>query len=394
MAEGPTTGLDEVFSDGPGVLPKRRGRPPELKKTQEMLAVCRETLARQQEEIENLKDEQTKREQEVTELRRRSSSTTGVKESELLRSLDDQCFQQREELRRLRQQYDALSNQPRIETRFPKISVSKFSGTEDLDDYLVQFEAVSQLQKWSDAEKHVLLLSKLEGSALSAVNTAKTKTYTEMVVCLKENFSPEQRELSLQKLQSRQQKKGENFSILAADIQRLAMKAYPTVDDRTRDVIATDHFVNSVQNSVIRQKLREKHPVNLSSAIREARQILADQETETMLVRRSERVHTIEDSEIEKLREQVCQLQMNLNEMKPKTSDSSHGDETKKNHSPLDDKQTRVRRKGPPTCFHCKYKGHVKKWCPFLMGNKDESAPIQPTTEPSTLKKTQENFRG
>ena len=69
MAEGPTTGLDEVFSDGPGVLPKRRGRPPELKKTQEMLAVCRETLARQQEEIENLKDEQTKREQEVTELR-------------------------------------------------------------------------------------------------------------------------------------------------------------------------------------------------------------------------------------------------------------------------------------------------------------------------------------
>ena len=395
MAEGPAENFDDVFADEQSTIPKvsTKGRPIGPKKTQMMLAGFRDNLARQQEEIDRLRDEQLRREQDVATLRRRSSSIS--KESELLQSLSEQCRLQREELGRLRQQYEGLSHErqePRTETRgLAKISVSKFSGTEDLDDYLVQFEAVAQLQRWSTMEKSVILLSKLEGPALSAVNTCKTKTYSDMVSCLKENFSPEQRELSLQKLQSRQQKKGENFSILAADILRLVVKAYPSVDENTKDVIATDHFVNSISNGIVRQKLREKHPNSLSIAIKEARQILADQETESMLVRRSDRAHTIDDSEIERLREQVCQLQSNLNELKPKTNKTQNSEEGKKTQ--LDERQTRFRRKGPPTCYHCQHKGHIKRWCPFLQ---NESNPAQPSTvsNPSSKTKLQENLKG
>ena len=393
MAEGGAEVPEDVFS--PGVLTKKKGRPPaELKRAQEMIMALKEKITHQQGEIDRFRDEKTQQDQDAVKPKRRSSSKTGI-DVEILHSMSDQ-------LNQLQRQYESLRKEPRSETRsFPKISVSKFSGAEDLDDYLVQFEAVALLQKWSETEKNVILLSKLEGSALSAVNTAKTKSYSDMVICLKENFSPEQRELSLQKLQSRVQKKGENFSILAADIQRLALKAYPSVDDHTRDVIATDHFVNSILSSTIRQELRKKHPTSLSTAIKEARQILADQETESMLTRRSERAHVVEDSEMERLKEQICQLQSSLDELKPKPHKTQTANVPRK--SPLDEKQTRIRRSGPPVCFHCQYTGHIKKWCPFLMKGKEEAVPIQmnsskkpfvPSSQMTRPQKSQENSQG
>ena len=304
------------------------------------------------------------------------------------------CRMQEEALDDMRHRLDS-SRQPDTRDRgfFPKVSVSKFTGTEDLDDYLIQFEAVSTLQRWTEDEKAVILLSKLEKSALSAVNTSKSRSYTDMVICLKENFSPEQRELSLQKLQVRKQKKEESFSVMAADIQRLALKAYPSVDSSTRDTIATDHFVNAITNINVRQKLREKHPKDLSTAIREARQILADQETETMLTKRSgDRAHMIEesDTEVDRLRQQVCLLQKTVEDRsEKKTKEASDGKgETK---------QTKARRRVlPPTCYHCGYVGHVQRWCPQLMPSKTEPVPIRngkPVIGISSDKK-QENSSG
>ena len=78
---------------------------------------------------------------------------------------------------------------------------------------------------------------------------------------------------------------------MAADIQKLTIKSYPDVRQTVRDQIATDFFVNAISSSTVRQKVREKHPKELTSAIKEARQISADQETESMLMKRSERAH-------------------------------------------------------------------------------------------------------
>ena len=114
-------------------------------------------------------------------------------ESPLVHELKQRCRMQEEALDDMRHRLDS-SRQPDTRDRgfFPKVSISKFTGTEDLDDYLIQFEAVSTLQKWTEDEKAVILLSKLEKSALSAVNTSKSRSYTDMVICLKENFLPEQ----------------------------------------------------------------------------------------------------------------------------------------------------------------------------------------------------------
>ena len=275
---------------------KKRGRPPAKKPASvgletEMFREMRHFINKQQEEMQQLRFAQDMRDY------RGPTQPIHTEEDPLVTELKQQCMAKQHELERLRHSLDVPHHhsEPRERDRYyPKISVSKFTGAEDLDDYLVQFEAVSSLQKWTPEEKAVILLSKLESSALSAVNTCKSKNYEDMVTCLKENFSPEQRELSLQKLQIRKQKKDESFSILAADIQRLALKAYPSVDTVTRDTIATDHFVNAISNTGVRQKLREKHPKDLSNAIKQAHQLLADQETESMLTqRRGDKAHVV-----------------------------------------------------------------------------------------------------
>ena len=63
------------------------------------------------------------------------------------------------------------------------------------------------------------------------------------------------------------------------------------------------------------------------------------------------------------------------------------------------DAKTKSRSKNfPPTCFHCQYVGHIKKWCPFLMGtNRTDAVPSQSKT--GTVSKTekvetQENSKG
>ena len=279
---------------------------------------------------------------------------------------------------------------------YPKVSVAKYTGEEDLDDYLIQFEAVSKLHGWDEKAKSAVLISKLGGAALSAVTSAKAETFEEKVNCLKDNFSPEQRELSLQKLQVRRQKKDESFAVLAADIQRLAIKAYPGVHSGMHDTIATDHFVNSLSSSVVRQKLREKHPKDLSVAIKEARQIMADMETESMLTKRcSDRVHAVEESEsdLKKLQDQVCLLEKSVKEGQTESSQVKFAPQS--NGASKRTNQGRMRR-NIPICYACNYKGHVQKWCPFLMRNEREPVPLKdgkPLTKPDLSKKP-ENLRG
>ena len=381
------------ISKGPN-LRSRKGRK-ELEPA-EMLMEMKEELDRQRHEFAKYKREMTttlrqrekkaavRQEQEMADLKRNEQE-----QGELLVSLTEQCKRQKEEIERLKKNPG--------ENRIPaKVSVSKFSGTEDLEDYLMQFEAVAKLQQLNEENKAIVLLSKLEGSALATVNTSKTKSYQDMVTCLKENFSPEQRELSYQKLQTRQQKKGETFSILAAEIQKLTMKSYPQLDALGRDIIATGHFVNSISNSMVRQKLREKHPKDLSTAIKEARQIQADQETETMLTKRGERVHMVDETEFEELRERVCELQ---NSMSTQSSTRTENKQHSNGKEQKDSSKLRFKRKGPPTCYHCGYKGHVQRWCPSLMGsNKNDAVNVQSRTSnqpnQSEKEKQQENLKG
>ena len=112
-----------------------------------------------------------------------------------------------------------------------------------------------------------------------------------------------------------------------------------------------------------------------------------------MLTKRSgDRAHVIEESEseVDRLRQQVCLLQ--------KTMEDKSGKKTKETSDDKGEtKQTKTRKRvSPPTCYHCGYVGHVQRWCPQLMPSKTEPVPIRngkPVIGISSDKK-QENSSG
>ena len=93
-----------------------------------------------------------RQEQEIAELKK-----TEQEQIEVLVSLTEQCKRQKEELKKL-QRYSGGHYEYKVPA---KVSVSKFSGTEDLEDYLVQFDAVSKLQHLDEDDKAIGLFQQI-----------------------------------------------------------------------------------------------------------------------------------------------------------------------------------------------------------------------------------------
>ena len=152
-----------------------------------------------------------------------------------------------------------------------------------------QFEAIAGLQRWSDERKAVVLLSKLEGQALSVATADAEKTYESLVACLKENFSPEQQVIFAMKLNARVQGKDETFEALANDMKKLVRKAYRSADEQTKERLATDAFVNAIADDQVREKLRDRTPGSISEALRSVRQIAVNRDIEKQRVKQAAR---------------------------------------------------------------------------------------------------------
>ena len=76
------------------------------------------------------------------------------------------------------------------------------------------------------------------------------------------------------------QKSKESFESLSLDIKRLTKKAYAQTDDKTRDRLVRDAFLNAIEDEIIREKLRDRNPSSLADAVREARCLAANKELE------------------------------------------------------------------------------------------------------------------
>ena len=87
---------------------------------------------------------------------------------ELARAQRD-CLVQQHELTEIR-------NRP----TYDKLMPMKHSGQSNLDEYLTQFEAIASLQNWDDERKAIVLLSKLEGQALSVATIENQRAYNSM----------------------------------------------------------------------------------------------------------------------------------------------------------------------------------------------------------------------
>jgi hypothetical protein len=240
-----------------------------------------------------------------------------------------------------------LKNKPTTDKLMPM----KYSGKTDFDEYESQFEAIAGLQNWDDDRKAVVLLSKLEGQALTVATAEPRTSYKDLVDCLKENFSPEQQTIFAMKLNSRVQGKDETYEALANDVKRLTKKAYSTADSQTRERLATDAFVNAIADDCVREKLRDKTPSSVTEALKSVRQIAVNREIEKQRVkqtaRRVEASSSNENDGDRKLQNKIAKLEAELKQFQSE----------------------RPKMKQPRLCYFCSLPGHVKKFCPFDPAN-------------------------
>ena len=145
-----------------------------------------------------------------------------------------------------------------------------YTGSEDLEEYLAQFQIISELNNWDYATRSLQLAGSLSGSAravLSELSQTERRDYDSITKALNTRFgSIERAEIFRARLQTRAKGKDETIPELALAIRKLTRQAYPCASDDLRKILALDHFIDALPDADMRLRLRESHPKNIGEA--------------------------------------------------------------------------------------------------------------------------------
>ena len=229
--------------------------------------------------------------------------------------------------------------------------------------------SISKFNGWTKSEQVSVLLSKLEGQALTAAAVLQDPSWDQLVAQLRENFSNEQQELASMKLHTKTQSPEETLESLSLEIQKLTLRAFPTTDAQTRDRLSRDSFINALSNSSLREKVRDRAPPTLKEALKEAKRLQTNMEMEQVRskgpgavkhsvkqISQTDSFHVHDNSD---LASQVRRLESDL--AKLKTARGGPKQSAKKQSRPT----RTVGQKRVPVCWNCTIQGHTNKYCPF-----------------------------
>ena len=151
-----------------------------------------------------------------------------------------------------------------------EVEARRFSGKENVEEYLLQFELTSRRNGWDDDEKSSALLCALDGAArgiLAQFDDPISVSYADVKQALLRRFGPTQLvEVHEQALAHLRLNKGQNIRELAHEIQRLAKQAYPDIIGPPRERLSVKHLVNAIHDREISFYIREKTPRDLEEA--------------------------------------------------------------------------------------------------------------------------------
>lgn len=161
------------------------------------------------------------------------------------------------------------------------ITPATSDGSGQWIDFHAHFEACSEINGWSYATKGLYLAASLRGNAqgcLGNIQKDDKPDYETLVLALEYRFSPpSQAELYMVQMRERRQIAGETFSELG---QRLANMVYPTATFEFRESLAREHFVDALDNSEMRIRIKQSRPRSFNDAVILAVKLEAHQRAE------------------------------------------------------------------------------------------------------------------
>lgn len=153
---------------------------------------------------------------------------------------------------------------------YVKLKPQNYSGVDDFEDFLAQFEITAEINAWDYRAKSLYLANSLTGDARSLLNeltNEQRRDYKSLVEKLTSRFGSENRaEVFRAQLKSRVKAKGESIAQLAHSVKKLTRQSYPNASANVVEALALDHFIDALSESEIRLRLREVGPKTLSEA--------------------------------------------------------------------------------------------------------------------------------
>ena len=130
------------------------------------------------------------------------------------------------------------------------IPPTPYDGHTSWDAYMTQFDMLSELNGWSDAEKATYLAINLKESALTVLSNLpepQRRDYPSLTAALDARFGVAHlTELNRMQLRNRRRRREEGLPELAEDVERLTRLAYPGADVAMVETLAQDQFIEAL----------------------------------------------------------------------------------------------------------------------------------------------------
>ena len=156
---------------------------------------------------------------------------------------------------------------------------TKFDGSSPFETFLAYFKNCAEHNHWTDTEKLSWLkgcLIKNAGQVLWDSTPESIDTFDKLVDVLCNRFGgTKQTDKHRMELRYRRRHQNETLTDLHQDISRLMALAHPHLSSSSREVIACDYFIDSLNDSNFALKVRERNPSSLDEALRISLQLEA-----------------------------------------------------------------------------------------------------------------------
>ena len=148
-----------------------------------------------------------------------------------------------------------------------KMKPQSFDGTSDLREYLTQFNIVAEINNWPYQAKALYLASCLTGNARSLLGELSETQKRDYDSLIEMRYGTKNKaEIYQSQLKSIKRQKGQSLPELAQSIRKLTRQAYPEAQTNLIEILPLDYFIDSLDDSEIRLRLRECCPKTMSEA--------------------------------------------------------------------------------------------------------------------------------
>ena len=145
-----------------------------------------------------------------------------------------------------------------------------FNGKNNLQDFLIQFECLSTMRRWSQQLKGQKLLLALEGQATSVLGTLpehQRMNYDSLKQALQKRFQPKlDPDIAGTLYQNRRKKQNESYLGFAQDLRKLIIAAHPDWPEECIEGMTREKFFNSLNDTQIKGLIWSKSPKSVEEA--------------------------------------------------------------------------------------------------------------------------------